>query len=266
MTYPKFGVAGSCEAETEGHRSDQLEFKDGFSTDVFMLKLTHTLKRNKPSSCAATYGIGKSDEPAKNSLGVALESVTLTEEEEVTPPHMIATQPGVSPVLGNKLTYTDGLIFHRLKKTIRIVGKGDPPAALGKDKIGQTYAGPITVAPAVGAAPIISEEDLYIASVEFVKSITDWHKFTIELIKYEPKDIVEDPTAQENMIVPTLWTVAELDHLSAWRKITRTTTLNFNGPADIDETVELYDDSHEPTATTTTTTTSTTTTTTTTTS
>lgn len=239
----KFGVSGTCEAETHTFNTDQLEFKDGFDTDIFSLKFTDTLKRNKPSSCAATYGIGKSTDATRNSLGVPLDRVSMVEAEECTTPHMLATQPDIAPDLGDKLTYTDGMIFFRKKITITIEGRGEYPSGMGESDRGNTYADTLTIKPAVGDAPVIEESDLYIARIDRPKIATDWQKFTIELVKYVGNTVAQ---AQENMITPTLFTTTELDAISAWYKITRTTTLNGTGPADIDETIELYDADSNP--------------------
>ncbi len=239
MPYPKFGCAGGVEQETHGYNTDQLEFKDGFDTDIFSLKFTDVLRRSAPTFCAMTYGIGKSTDGTRNNLGVPLDTVSMVEEEEVTTPHMIATQPDVAPVLGDKLTYANGLIFFRKKTTITITGRGEPPAGMAAEDRGNTYAGEILIYPAVGDAPVIRESGLYIARVEVTKSVTDWRKFTIELVKYTGNTVAQ---AQENMITPSLFTIAELDAISAWYKISRTTTLNFNDKANVEESVEIYDD------------------------
>jgi hypothetical protein len=52
--------------------------------------------------------------------------------------------------------------------------------------------------------------------------------------------------ARENMIQPQLFTIAELDAISAWYKITRTTTINTADKSNTEEVVELYDDSATP--------------------
>jgi len=239
MSYPRFGCAGTVESETHAYNTDQLEYRDGFDTDIFSLKFTDSLKRSNPSFCAQTYGIGKSDDPSKNSLGVPLDTVTMTEEEECTTPHMIATKPDQSPILGDKLTYTDGLIFFRKKITITINGRGDPPAGMQPADRGNTYAGNVTIKPAVGDQPAISESDLYINRVEVSKTVTDWQKFVVELVKYVGNTVAQ---AQENMITPSLFSIAELDAISQWYKITRTTTLNGTDKANVEETVEIYDD------------------------
>lgn len=244
MAYPKFGCAGNVESESHAYMTDQLEYRDGFDTDIFSLKFTDSIRRGNPSYCAQTYGIGKSTDPTRNSLGVPLDTVTMTEEEETTTPHMIATQPGVSPSLGDKLTYTDGLIFFRKKITIVITGRGDPPEGMGPENRGDTYESELIIKPAVGDAPVIQESGgLYINRVELSKSVTDWQKFTIELVKYVGNTV---ENAQENMITPTLFTTAELDAISPWYKITRTTTLNFNDKANVEETVEIYDADANP--------------------
>jgi hypothetical protein len=243
MSYPRFGVAGTCESETHTFNTDQLEFKDGFDTDIFSLKFTDTLRRNKPSSMAATYGIGKSTDAERNSLGVPLDRVSMVETEECTTPHMLATQPDVAPDLGDKLTYTDGMIFFRKKITITIEGRGDYPAGMGEEDRGNTYMDTVTLKPTVGDEPVIEESGLYIARVERGKTETDWQKFTIELTKFVGNTVAQ---AQENIITPTLFTTVELDAISEWYKITRTTTLNGTGPADIDESVELYDADSNP--------------------
>ena len=244
MTYPRFGCTGSVESETVTFNADQLEFRDGFSTDLFPLKFTNSWKRNKPSYCAQTYGIGKSDDPTRNSLGKPLETVTMTETEEVTTPHMLATQPGISPNLGDKLTYTDGLIFFRKRVEIRISGKGDPPDGFGPEYRGKTYEGNLIIMPAVGDEPVIQEAGgLFIAPIEIPKTVTDWWKFNITLVKFVGNSVAN---ARVNMIVPTLFTMVELQAVSAWFKITRTTTLNFQSQSDVDETVEIYDDVATP--------------------
>jgi len=243
MSYPKFGASGSVESEIHGYETERLEFRDGFDTDLFSLKFTDTLRRSNPSFCAATYGIGKSDDPTRNSLGVVLETVTMVEDEEVTAPHMLATQPGVSPSLGDKLTYTDGLIFFRKRVTITLVGRGDPPSGMGVNDRGNTYGSTLTIKPAVGDSPVVTESGLYIARVEIEKAVTDWEKFTIELEKFVGNTVAK---AQDNMIAPTLFTIAELDAISAWYKITRTTTLNQADKANVEEAVEIYDDDSTP--------------------
>ena len=242
MTYPKFGAAGTIEEETHSYATEELEYRDGFSTDVFDLKHTDTITRSNPSFCSTTYGIAASDAGMdENSLEVPLETVTLAEEEEMTEPHSLATEPGQNPELGDKLTYTDGLIFHRLRQTLTINGKGDPPAGLGTADRGNTYGSTITINPAVygTAGPTISGSGFYLRRVEIIKSNTEWQKFMLELVKYLP-NTAED--AQNNMLDPDLFTIEELDAISTWYKLSRTITLNFDGAANVEETAEIYDD------------------------
>lgn len=239
MTYPKFGAAGAVETESHAYTTDQLEYRDGFDTEIFSLKFTDTLRRGNPSFCAQAYGIGKSSDPTRNSLGVPLDTVTMTEDEEVTTPHMLATQPDTSPALGDKLTYTDGLIFFRKKVTITINGRGEPPAGMQPEDRGNTYSGQVLIKPSVGDSPAIDESDLYINRVEVSKSVTDWQKFTVELTKYIGNTV---ENARENIITPSLFTITELDAISQWYKISRTTTLNGTDKPNTEETVELYDD------------------------
>ena len=60
-SFPKFGCGGTVEQDSHTFNTDQLEFRDGFDTSIFSLKFTDTVRRSNPSSCAHTYGIGKSD-------------------------------------------------------------------------------------------------------------------------------------------------------------------------------------------------------------
>ena len=216
--YPRFGCSGQVEQEVHGYATDQLEFNDGFRTDLFSLKFTDSLDRDKPSSCAHTYGIGESIDGTRNSLGRPLDTVTMVETEECTTPHMLATEPDTSPSLGDKLTYTDGLIFFRKKITITINGRGDPPVGMEPADRGNTYGDEILIKPAVGDEPVIQESGLYIARVEVTKSVTDWNKFVVELTKYVGNTVA---LAQENMITPSLFSTAELDAISVWYKLTR---------------------------------------------
>ncbi len=245
MTYPKFGAAGTIEEETKSYATEELEYRDGFNTEIFDLKHTDTLNRANPSHCAGTYGIGKSDDAEKNSLLVPLDTVVLSEEEEVTEPHSRATQPGESPSLGDKLTYTDGLIFHRLRQTLTINGRGDPPAGLGIANRGDTYGSTITLKPAVHgtAGPIITGSGFYLRRVEISDSNTEWQKFMLELVKYLPNNAAD---AENNMLDPELFTISELDAISAWYKLSRTITLNGEGAANVEETAEIYDDIATP--------------------
>ena len=239
MGFPKFGCAGNVESESHGFATDQLEYRDGFETDIFSLKFTDSLRRGAPSFCAQTYGIGQSTDPTRNSLGVPLDTVTMTETEECTSPHMLATQPETPPELGDKLTYTDGLIFFRKKITITITGRGDPPAGMTPEDRGNTFEGELLIKPAVGDSPAIQESGLYINRVELSKSVTDWQKFTIELTKFIGNSV---ENARENIIEPLLFTILELDEISEWYKITRTTTINATDKSNVEETIELYDD------------------------
>lgn len=241
--FPKFGCGGTVESESHGYLTDQLEYRDGFDTDIFSLKFTDNLRRGNPSFCAQAYGIGKSTDASRNSLGVALDTVTMSEDEEVTTPHMLATQPDTSPSLGDKLTYTDGLIFFRKKITITINGKGDPPVGMEVTNRGDTYVGEILIKPAVGNMPIIQESGLYINRVEVSKTVTDWQKFTVELTKYIGNTVDQ---AQQNMITPGLFSIVELDAISQWYKISRTTTLNATDKPNVEETVEIYSDEGTP--------------------
>lgn len=242
MTFPKFGAAGSVEEETNSYTVEELEYRDGFNTDIFDLKHVDNLTRSNPNYCAATFGIGKSDNAAKNSLAVPLDTVTFTEEEEITDPHSKATAPEISPSLGDKLTYVDGLIFHRKRQSLTINGRGTPPAGMGTADRGNTYGSSILVEPAVcgGSGPAINEgSGWFVKRVEVSKTNVDWQKFVIELTKYIP-NTAED--AQNNMIAPTLFTISELDAISAWYKLSRTITLNGEGAANVEETAEIYDD------------------------
>jgi len=242
MVFPKFGAAGTIEEESHSYATEELEYRDGFSTEIFDLRHTDTLRRSNPSFCAGTFGIGKSDDSEKNSLGVPLETVTLAEEEEATEPHRRATQPGESPELGDKLTYTDGLIFHRLRKVLTINGKGDPPVGMGTGNRGDVYGSAITITPAVygTAGPTIEEgSGWYVRRVEVTSSNTDWQKFSCELVKYQGNT---EENAQENILSPDLFTIAELDAISEWYRLSRTITLNGEGPANVEETAEIFDD------------------------
>jgi len=124
-----------------------------------------------------------------------------------------------------------------------INGRGDPPSGLGPEDRGNTYMETILIKPAVGDAPAIQESGLYVNRVELSKSVTDWQKFTVELVKYVGNTVDK---AQENMITPSLFTEAELDAISPWYKITRTTTLNSNDKPNVEETVEIYDADANP--------------------
>ena len=241
MVYPKFGATGAIEEEVHTYSTEELEFRDGFKTDVFDLRHTDTVRRTNPSFCAASYGIGASDDTLKNSLGRPLDTVSLVEEEEAIEPHRKATNPGQSPVLGDKLTYTDGLIFHRLRQTLTINGKGELPVGLGTADRGNMYDGTITLKPAVAgtAGPIVEGSDWYVRRVEVTESNTDWQKFVLELVKYIPNT---EADAQKNMISPVLFTIAELDAISQWYKLSRTTTLNGTDKANVEETAEIYDE------------------------
>jgi len=242
MAYPKFGAAGTVEEETRAYSVEELEYRDGFNTDIFDLKHIDTLTRSNPSYCAATFGIGKSDNAAKNSVAVPLDTVTLTEEEEITDPHSKATEPETSPVLGDKLTYVDGLIFHRKRQSMTINGRGDPPAGMGTADRGNTYGSAILIEPAVcgGSGPTIDEgSGWFVKKVEVSKTNTDWQKFVVELTKYAPNTA---DNAQNNMIAPELFTISELDAISSWYKLSRTITLNGDGVANVEETAEIYDD------------------------
>ena len=108
---------------------------------------------------------------------------------------------------------------------------------------GNTYAGEVLVKPAVGDAPVIQESGLYVSSVEVSKTVTDWKKFSIELTKYVGNTVAQ---AQENMITPTIFTTVELDAISQWYKMTRTTTLNGTDKANVEESAEIYDASSTP--------------------
>lgn len=242
MAYPKFGALGTVESDSHIFATEELEYRDGFDTDVFDLKHLDTLARSTPSYCAMTYGIGKSDDVARNSLLVPLDTVTLTEEEETTEPHSVAVAPHESPDLGDKLTYTDGLIFHRTRKVLTINGRGDPPVGLGTANRGETFASDIVLKPAVHgtAGPVIEEgSGYYLRRVEITSTNTEWQKFMLELVKYIPNTAEE---AQNNMIEPELFSIAELDAISTWYKLSRTITLNFDGAANVEETAEVYDD------------------------
>jgi hypothetical protein len=237
--YPAFGAAGACEDETLSYNTEQLEFRDGFDTDMFSLRKTYTLTRSNPSVYAGTYGIGKSSDPTRNSLGAVLETVTLVEEEEITPPHYVAARPGVSPSLGETLTYADGMIFHRVKETLTVVGFGSPPQGLGEEDIGATYAGTITIRPAVGDAPSVSGSGWYVSRVEITRRVTDWQKFTVELVRYVGNSAAN---ADVNQLTPLLFSSSELSALSSLYKLRRTTTLHQKDRANVEETVELYED------------------------
>jgi hypothetical protein len=243
MAFPKFGAAGTVEDETLTYGTDELEFRDGFGTDIFPLRHTETLRRAQPSSTSAAYGIGASDDASRNSLGVNLETVTFTEEEETTDPHRLSTNPGVAPSLGDKLTYTDGLVFTRMRRTLTINGRGDPPSGMAESDRGTIYSSSIVLKPAVGDAPAINVSGLYVRRVEITKAVTDWQKFTVELVEFQGNTVAE---AQNNMISPTLFTAAELDAISAWYRITRTTTLSHDNRPNIEESVEIFDDTAAP--------------------
>ena len=239
MSYAKFGTSGTVESDTHGFTAEQLEYQDGFETALFPLKWLDNWRKDRPSFCAQTYGIGQSIDPTRNSLGRALDTVSMVEAEETTTPHMLATEPGVEPALGDKLTYTDGLIFTRKKVTITINGRGDLPVGFTEDQRGKTYEGDLLIMPAVGDQPIVSENGgLFINRVEKGESVTDWNKFTIELTKFYGNT---PANAQTNMITPTLFTLQELQAVTPWFKITRTTTLNSKDKANVEESVDLYD-------------------------
>jgi len=133
------------------------------------------------------------------------------------------------------------LIFHRLKQTLTINGKGEPPSGLGTADRGNTYGSTITLSPAVAGSdgPIISGSGFYLRRVEITKANTEWQKFMLELVKYLPNTA---GAAQDNMLTPELFTIIELDAISAWYKLSRTITLNGEGAANVEETAEIYDD------------------------
>ena len=116
---------------------------------------------------------------------------------------------------------------------------------LGTADRGNTYGSTITLKPAVAgtAGPIIQGSGWYVRRVEVTESNTDWQKFVLELVKYVP-NIEAD--AQKNMISPMLFTITELDAISQWYKLSRTTTLNGTDKANVEETAEIYDEAVSP--------------------
>jgi len=246
---PEFGCSGNIEEEHITDNADRLELQDGFDKTFYSLKFGKTLTRRSPSSWAQYYGIGKSDDTDRNSLGVNLSSVTLTARELATDPHEIATEPGVSPDPGDKLVYTDGLIVKGVEYTLEISGYGTPPTGMRSSNKGDLYQSAITIKPAIGDITEIcfpENSNWYVENVDIKKDVKDWQTFTVRLVRYVGNTVAN---AYNNMLASpmVMFTEAENDAISSYWSVERRITFSEDARPELEETITYYDDDSSPT-------------------
>ena len=90
MAIPKFGTPNDVVSIEADYNTNTVELEDGLKKKHFTLNLTDTLRKTK--RIYTDYGIAESTDNDNNSLGVVIDSATLTKEEEIAEPVYGATR------------------------------------------------------------------------------------------------------------------------------------------------------------------------------
>jgi len=208
---PRFGMSGAT-SRRRSRAGGNLPHRDGFVKTLYYLREDGSLSESQETITA--WGIQGS---GLNPLARPLESATLTETEEVV---IHDTWTGVQPAVGtnpDKLVGTDAMLIISAERRLTISGEGTLPSGYEPSKVGSQVTG-LTIQSAIGSATV-SLTDGMLVSVSDDSNLTDWRKWTLEMMEFISPAEGEDGT--RHLITATL----PGDLLAGFYTITKTTSL-----------------------------------------
>jgi len=161
---PRFGASGAT-SRRRSRTAENLIFRDGFVKTPYFRKEGGSVSETQETVTA--WGIQGS---GLNPLGRPLESVTLTETEEVI---MHETWSGLQPTTGaspNKLIGVDAILIVSAERRLTVSGQGDLPASYDETDVGKGEQS-LTIQTAIGSSTI-SISDAFLTSVSDDASLT----------------------------------------------------------------------------------------------
>lgn len=188
MPLPGFGTVG-FDSLSLARTTDLIEFRDGLDIDLVYRTETGTVSQTKTDITHLAWGLAPQvtqGPTLQNPLGRTLESVTLTESENVAT-HEAYIDGNLPPL--DKLVFIDGFLILSKEVTMTVTGFGDLPVGYEENLHG-TPGYDLEIATAIPGDGSVSVaiEDAILINPRQDRSITDWHKFTFELRKVVPQD------------------------------------------------------------------------------
>jgi len=228
MPLPGFGTVG-LDSLSLARTTDLIEFRDGLDIDLVYRMESGTVSQTTTDITNLAWGLAPQ---LVNALGQTLETVTLTESENVATheAYIDGNTPGV-----DKLVYIDGFLILSKEVTLSVTGFGDLPDGYTEDLHG-TPGYDLQLATAIpGDGSVFVEiEDAILINPRQDRSITDWHKFTFELRKIVPQD---DGTGATHLVQGV---TIPPQVLAGNFTISRTTTFSAEAWATAEVTVEEH--------------------------
>jgi len=222
MPVPNFGASGFV-SRNRSRGAEQLTYIDGFDRTLYWLKESGSI--SVTTQTCDSYGIQGSSE---NVLGQALETVTLSEEENV---QVHENWTGEQPASGVKLIGVDCILITHAQRNLSVNGDGALPTGYTETDRG-TSGKSLSLQAVIGTASV-SVSDGFVANVSDSDSQTDFRKFTFELQEFIPQT---DGTGQTHLITADI----PSDVKATFYKISKTTTLSREDFASVETSIEEY--------------------------
>jgi len=225
-TAPRFGFSGGT-SRRRARAAGNLPHRDGFVKTLYYLREDGSISLTQDTITA--WGIQGS---GLNPLARPLESATLTETEEVV---IHDTWTGVQPAVGvdpNKLVGVDAMLIISAERRLTISGEGDLPSGYEPSKVGSQVTS-FTIQSAIGTATV-SITDGMLTSVTDDSNLTDWTRWTLEILEYISPAEGED--GSRHLITATL----PGDLTAGFYTISKTTSLGREAWATVEVSVEEH--------------------------
>lgn len=223
---PNFGVSGAS-SRRRSRTGENLIFRDGFVKTSYFRREGGSIAETVETVTA--WGIQGS---GLNSLGKPLESVTLTETEEVViHDTWTGEQPseGATPV---KLVGVDAALIVSAERRLTVTGYGSLPSGYEETDVGKGDIA-LTLYSAIGSSSV-SISDAFLSSVSDDASLTDFTRWTLEFVEFISPDEGDD--GSEHLITATI-----PDDVTATNyTITKTTTLGREAFVTVETSIEEH--------------------------
>lgn len=249
---PSFGCAANTLNFSIQEQADMLELQDGYNTLRFLRKINTTMSETREE--LTDYGIAPSTDATNNPFKAPLESISMTETEDVIM-HESWNQNGANTAIetqGGPLTGVDALLVVRLEQRWSVQGKGVVPdrETAVPWKAGDDVPANIVIGSATGGVTptltITIPVGAQCESVNRENQNTDFQTFTLEFLRYIPQTAAD---ASDHLItLPGFVNDALLSDVALaaagapYFKITKTTTMGARAFASTQHSLEV----HEP--------------------
>jgi len=223
---PNFGVSGAT-SRRRSRTGENLIFRDGFEKTPYFRREGGSIAETQETITA--WGIQGS---GLNPLGKPLESVTLTETEEVV---VHDTWTGNQPTTGaspTKLVGVDAILIVSAERRLTITGYGALPDGYIETSVGKGAIS-LSIQSAIGAA-VVSLSNAYLSSVSDDANLTDFTRWTLEFVEFISPNEGDDGSA--HLITATI-----PDDVTATKyTISKTTSLGREAFVTVETSIEEH--------------------------